>query len=394
MPLYQYEGWDMASRSVKGKRGAVSEQALYEVLKAEGIFLTRCLRLDGVSRPQKMLKPIELSEFCRQIAVMTGSGITMSRALGILCMGAEEKRLKAIYGYLQKRMKQGCPVSDAMEEMGIFPEMMVNMFRAGEASGKMDQTVAELAEHYQKEHRMKTRIQAAVQYPKVLCLAAIASILIVFLVVIPTVEPLFEGMDLPFITKVLMKFSGFVKEKWYIAIVLLCLPAAVWQAMLSNERFRCLWDKEKLFLPVIGKQMKIIYTARFSRSQSSLYASGLPMLLCLEIAGRAIGNRYLEKQFSEVIKQVQGGEMLSRAIQNVEGLDKKLSSIIFVGEETGKLDNMLESVADGYEYESDMALTRLIGLMEPAMILVMGVVIGIILLGIMIPMWNMYGYIG
>ena len=140
--------------------------------------------------------------------------------------------------------------------------------------------------------------------------------------------------------------------------------------------------------------MKIIYTARFSRSQSSLYASGLPMLLCLEIAGRALGNRYLEKQFSEVIKQVQGGEMLSRAIQNVEGLDKKLSSIIFVGEETGKLDNMLESVADGYEYESDMALTRLIGLMEPAMILVMGVVIGIILLGIMIPMWNMYGYIG
>ena len=118
------------------------------------------------------------------------------------------------------------------------------------------------------------------------------------------------------------------------------------------------------------------------------------MLLCLEIAGRALGNRYLERQFSEVIKQVQGGEMLSRAIQNVDGLDKKLASIIFVGEETGKLDNMLEGAADGYEYESDMALTRLIGLIEPVMILVMGVIIGIILLGIMIPMWNMYGYVG
>ena len=167
-------------------------------------------------------------------------------------MGAEEKRFRTIYGYLQTRVKQGCPVSDAMEEMGIFPEMMVNMFRAGEASGKMGQTVAELAEHYQKEHRMKTRIQAAVQYPKILCLAAIASILIVFLLVIPTVEPLFEGMELPLITKILIKFSSFIKERWYIAIVLLCLPAAVWQTMLSNEKIRCLWDKEKLFLRVIG----------------------------------------------------------------------------------------------------------------------------------------------
>ncbi len=118
------------------------------------------------------------------------------------------------------------------------------------------------------------------------------------------------------------------------------------------------------------------------------------MLLCLEIAGRTLGNHYLEKQFSEVIKQVQNGEMLSRAIQNVDGLDKKLASVIFVGEETGKLDKMLESVANGYEYESDMALTRLIGLIEPVMILVMGVIIGIILLGVMVPMWNMYGYIG
>lgn len=394
MPVYQYEGWDMASRPVKGKRGAVSEQALYEVLKAEGIFLTRCMRMDGISGTQKMLKPIELSEFCRQIAVMTGSGITLSRALGILRTGTEEKRLRSIYECLQKRMKQGCPISDAMEEMGIFPEMMVNMVRAGEASGKMEQTMRELVDHYQKEHRMRTRIQAAVQYPKILCLAAVASILTVFLVVIPTVEPLFEGMELPLLTKILMGFSGFVKEKWYAAIILMCLPAAVWQTMLSNEKFRCLWDKVKLSLPVIGEQFKIIYTARFSRSQSSLYASGLPMLLCLEIAGRALGNRYLERQFSKVIKQVQNGEMLSRAIQNVDGLDKKLASVIFVGEETGKLDKMLESVADGYEYESDMALTRLIGLIEPIMILVMGVIIGIILLGVMIPMWNMYGYIG
>ncbi len=394
MPLYQYEGWDMASRSVKGKRSAVSEQALYEILKDEGIFLTRCMRLDGKSRPQKMLKPMELSEFSRQIAVMTGSGITLSGTMGILRTGTEEKRLRTIYGYLQKRMKQGCPMSNAMEEMGIFPEMMVNMFRAGEASGKIEQTAAKLAEHYQKEHRMKTRIEAAVQYPKILCLVAVASVLMIFLVVMPTVEPLFKGMELPLITKILMKFSDFIKEKWYFAVFLSCLPAAIWQTLLSSEKFRCLWDKEKLYLPVIGKQLKIIYTARFSRSQSSLYASGLPMILCLEIASKTLGNRYLARQFSEVVKQVQSGEMLSRAIQDVDGLDKKLASAIFVGEETGKLDKMLESIADGYEYESDMALSKLIGLIEPAMILVMGVMIGIILLGVMIPMWNMYGYIG
>ncbi len=199
MPLYQYEGWDMASRPVKGKQSAASEQALYEVLKAEGIFLTRCMRLDGIGGTQRMLKPIELSEFCRQTAVMMGSGITLSRALGILRTGTEGKRSRFIYGYLQKRMKQGCPMSSAMEEMGIFPEMMINMVQAGESSGKMEQTMTELANHYQKEHQIRTRIQTAVQYPKILCLAAVASVLTIFLVVIPTVEPLFEGMELPLV---------------------------------------------------------------------------------------------------------------------------------------------------------------------------------------------------
>lgn len=394
MPLYRYEGRNAASKVVTGERSAVNEQALYEALKMDGIFLTECSQADGGVSHKKHLKPMQLSEFARQIATMTGSGITLSRAMSIMQTGLEDKRLSAIYSDIQRQIQQGRPLSEAMENTGVFPDMMLNMFRAGEASGQMEKTASKLATHYQKEHRMNNRIKSATLYPKILGVVAVAAVLIIFLVVMPTIEPLFEGMTLPAITKFLMAFSRFIKTEWYFAILIAVFPFALWQVLMASSAFRYRWDKRKLRLPVIGKQLRIIYTARFSRNQSSLYTSGLSMIKSLEIAGKTLGNEYIEEQFKEVIRLVRGGEMLSRAIQNVDGFDKKLAPTIYVGEETGKLDTMLESIADNYEYESDIALTRLTGMIEPAMIVVMGVVIGAIMIGVMLPLWNMYGNVG
>lgn len=394
MPLYHYEGRNQASQVVKGDRSAPDEQALYEALRDEGIFLMECSIAGSGAEHQKHLKPMQLSEFSRQIATMTGAGITLSRAMTIMQTGLENKRLLAVYSDIQKQIQQGRPLSEAMENTGVFPEMMLNMFRAGEASGQMEKTAAKLADHYQKEHRMNNRIRSATLYPKILAGVAVLAILIIFLVVMPTIEPLFEGMDLPAITKFLMAFSKFIKTRWYVAILACIFPFALWQVLMASDAFRYRWDRRKLKLPIIGKQLRIIYTARFSRNQSSLYTSGLSMIKSLEIASKTLGNNYIAEQFKEVIRKVRGGEMLSRAIQNVDGMDKKLAPTIYAGEETGRLDTMLESIADNYEYESDIALTRLTGMIEPAMILVMGLIIGLILMGVMLPLWNMYGNIG
>lgn len=345
------------------------------------------------NRWRKKLDALELSEFCRQIAAMTGSGIPLSHALGILQLGEDDRKICAVYESLQKQMHQGSPVSDAMENSGMFPEMMINMFRAGEASGRIKETSAKLAEHYEKEHRMNSRIRAALLYPEIVSVTAIMAVLVIFLVVMPTIEPLMEGMEVPVITRFLMAFSNFIGTRWYFAILIAVMPAIGWKALSKNKRFRYWWDKEKLHIPMIGRQLRIIHTARFARSQSSLYSSGLPMIDSLKIAGRTLNNSYLERQFSKVVYKVQNGEMLSSAIKTVDGLDKKLAPIIFVGEETGKLDTMLESIADSYEYESDAAMSKIVSLIEPAMILILGAIICVIMVGIMLPLWNMYGYI-
>lgn len=191
MGIYQYEGRDIDSRVRRGRRSAAGEQELYELLKEEGIFLTMCRKVDEEMGHRDCLKPLQLSEFCRQLAAAVGAGIPIARAFDIIQVGSRGKRLSAIYGEIQSQICQGRPLSDALEASGVFPDMMVNMFRAAETSGRFRETAAKLAVHYQKEHRMNSRIENAVLYPKILCVAAVAMILVVFLVVMPTVEPLF-----------------------------------------------------------------------------------------------------------------------------------------------------------------------------------------------------------
>ena len=335
-----------------------------------------------------------LSDMCRQIGVMTGAGITMAKAMEILKNTTENKRIARIYGELEDRIKQGYPIGDSMEALGVFPEMAVNMIRAAEVSGQLEKTANNLAEHYRKEHRTMTQMKAATMYPKILCIMAITIVLFVFLVIMPMVEPLFSGVELPLVTRILMRISAFLKHDWHIVAAGMVVIIFLEPLVLSIHSVKGAIDKMILYVPIIGKQMKTIYTARFARSLSGLYASGIPMVIGLEITSRTIGNRYLETQILDVVRAVENGASLSHAIDSVHGLDKKLPAVIFVGEETGKLDMMLLSLAEGYEHEAEIAINKLVSLIEPLMIVVIGIVVAVILLGIMIPMWSLYEYIG
>ena len=335
-----------------------------------------------------------LSDMCRQIGVMTGAGITMAKAMEILKNTTENKRIARIYGELENRIKRGYPIGDSMEALGVFPEMAVNMFRAAEVSGQLEKTANDLAEHYRKEHRTMTQMKAATMYPKILCIMAITIVLFVFLVIMPMVEPLFHGVEFPLVTRILMRISVFLQQDWHIAAAVLVVIILLEPVILSIHSVKFMIDKMILYVPIIGKQMKTIYTARFARSLSGLYASGIPMVIGLEITSRTIGNRYLETQILDVVCAVENGASLSHAIESVHGLDKKLPAVIFVGEETGKLDMMLLSLAEGYEHEAEIAINKLVSMIEPLMIVVIGIVVAVILLGIMIPMWSLYEYIG
>lgn len=325
---------------------------------------------------------------------MTGAGITLSAALEILRDGTENRRMKEIYQELGRQIHHGISASDAMQYMRIFPDAAVHMCHSGEVSGKFTEIMKQLSEHYQKEHQINRKIRESLIYPKILLLVSVVSVLFVFLVVMPMVEPLMREMELPVLTKLLMWSSHMIIRYWHMVLLFLILLAVFGMILEQNRKYCAFRDMVKLKAPLTGKQWVLIYTCRFAKSLSMLYASGLPVPETLEIAGRTLGNIYLENQFERVAKRVRNGEMLSSAIKAVNGLDKKLSAVILVGEETGKLDVVLANIAKTYEFESDAAISGLIRMIEPAMIMIMGVLMGLILLGIMLPVWNMYNFVG
>jgi type IV pilus assembly protein PilC len=194
-------------------------------------------------------------------------------------------------------------------------------------------------------------------------------------------------------TTILLAISNFVKNRWYVIVLVVVIAYIFLRVLFAIPAFKYHKDKMTLKLPVFGKLLKVIYTARFARTLSSLYSAGISIINCLQISKNTIGNAYIEQQFDKVIADVKSGENLSTAIDNVDGFTKKLSSTIMVGEETGSLEGMLVSCADQMEYDSELALNKMVAYIEPAMIVVMAVVVGFVIISVIQPIYGSYATI-
>ena len=341
------------------------------------------------------LTPRQLSEFCRQLGTLLGAGVPLVRALNL--MQAEETikpKQKAIYENMIRSVRRGNSFADTMKDQGdAFPELLINMFRAAQESGRMDQTALRMAEHYQKEYRLSAKIKSATLYPKILCGVIVVVVMILFCYIMPKFMDVFANLELPAVTVALMAASGFMKRNWLWVLFGLAVLYVIAKAVLELPKIRLEVDRIKLKIPKIGILIQTIYTARFARTLCSLYTSGLPIVTALQVSKDTIGNRYLESQFDETIAMVRRGESLSDALAHIDGFHKKLAGNVAIGEETGSLDTMLISAADNFEYESEQAISRLISFLEPAMIIVMAVIVGMIMIAVMLPLLNMYAEI-
>ena len=345
-------------------------------------------------KKQKELGTAKLSVFFNQFSVLVSSGLPAPKALEVMETDETDKRFSLACQDLKQLMTGGMSIGDAMEETGCFPELAVQMIRSAEMGGHLGAATMRLSAHYEKEHRTEGKIRGAMLYPKILLLMMVFLILFVFLAILPTLEPLLADVKLPLLTKRLMDISRFLYEYRYFIPAAALLLIVLWKYLITRPGIRYEYDRMLCLLPVIGKQMKIICTARFCENMSSLYSSGLPIPYCLKYTMGTIGNRYLDGKIQVIMQHVGNGKLLSEAIRESGGFDKKLAAVIITGEESGRLDDMLKRLAENYEHEADLALTKLTDLLEPAMILVIGVFTGLLILGIMEPMWNMYGSIG
>lgn len=338
-----------------------------------------------------------LAEFCRQMTAMTGAGITVARTLEIMADDETNRRQeRKIYRKLHQRIWQGESLSGAMKGCGsVFPPLLIFMFRAAEAGGNLPEVSEKMADYYERQHKRSIKLKNAVLYPRILLVMLVVVTVFMLLWVLPKFEGLFAGMEkLPLSTRILFGTGNFVQSNWFI------LPAAAAAAVMlvwiagHIRPVRRMMAGCKVHFPVLGKLYRTIYTARFAGTLSFLYASGVPMMQALKYAGNTVGNEWITGQFTDLLEAVREGETLSDALERIDGFHKKLASAVRVGEESGSLDRMLLSMADTLDYEAEMAADRMIAMLEPLMIILLGGMVGFVMLAVLQPIYSSYEMLG
>ena len=392
MIYYKYRAQDEAGKTITGVMQAQDELDLHERLKQDKKYLIQA-KAQSDKKNIKRLKSNVVSDFAKNIGELLGAGVTLVKALKII---SEDESIKPkereIYGGLLKQVRSGVSLSEAMASLGdAFPSLFINMIKSAENSGSMDKVALQMASHYEKDYRLKQKVKSSMTYPKILCVLIVVVVAIIMGYVIPQFQDLFAQMQtLPVSTTILLGISNFVKNKWYVIIIIAVIIYIAFRIIFAIPAVKYIKDKLELKLPVIGKLRRVIYTARFARTLSSLYSAGISIINCLQIARNTIGNSYIEKQFDKVIADVRGGSNLSESIDKVDGFTKKLSSSIMVGEETGALDTMLVSIANQMEYDAELAMNKLVSYLEPAMIVVMALIVGFVIISVIQPIYGSY----
>ena len=340
----------------------------------------------------KKIKLKDISLFCKQMSVMLESGIPLNNAVDILEQQATSKNLKSSLKIVSKSLKEGSQLSKAMlDQEGMFPDLLIRMVQAGEKTGKLDEVLEKMSEHYNKELKTSRQIRGAMIYPAVLAFLAVAAVLALLYIVIPSFSGIFEqsGMDMPLPTRIVLAASNFVRSYWYILFGVTGILVFLFLRYRSTEAGRYQLDRLKLWLPVIKGPMQKIVTARFASTLAILTSAGIPLVEAIESAAATTNNAVVIEKMKIANEGLQKGERLTGMITSTGLFPPMMLSMVKIGEESGSLESMLIKTSDYYEEELETAIKQLLSLLEPAMIIVMGVIIGGIVASVMLPMFEL-----
>ncbi|MDR1674808.1 MAG: type II secretion system F family protein [Oscillospiraceae bacterium] len=382
MKSFSYTARDASGKTVNGVLTAETPIDFEDKVRAKGLRVVNFTESD--SQTKKTLhkfKTKELAFNCRQLAAMLTSGLTLVRALDILYKEQPTEKTKQIWLDIYENVQKGQTFSDSLSmQDGAFPPLLISMIAAGESSGSLDVIMQRMSDHYAKENKLNNKVKGAMVYPIILLVLTVAVVLVLFTFVMPTFAGMFDNPDdMPALTKVMMGLSDFVRTRWYVLLAITLVLVFGFTYGLKVPAVRIKWDRFILKIPMIGKLIVKVYIARFARTMSSLYSSGIPMVECLQRSSAILGNAYILSKFTEnVIPEVKQGEPLSAALQRADCFESMFYSIIFVGEESGALDEILEKTSDYYDDESDAAIQRMVSMLEPVMIIVLGVIVGLV----------------
>lgn len=401
MPKYKYTAIDINGNDIKETIFAGNMAEFNSVLKEKNQF---CVTVQEISEDDKIIsrsnssviKMKDVSIFCKQFSTMLSSGITIVKSLDVLYRQAEKERIKAILLRVYEQVQVGKSLSDAMKNVdGAFPAFMISMVEAGEMSGSLDKVMSRLAAHYEKELKLKNKVSSAMVYPIILSVVGLSVVFILFTFVMPNLMSMFgDAQNLPLITKVLFALSNLIRTNWVIIIVIfvgLIMGISFLRHLKGVRRFI---DKVKLFTPGFGKLYIKVLASSFCRTMSSVFSSGMSLITSLELTANVLNNSYVNERMLDVIDEIRSGGALSSALSKTDIFPQMMITMLSVGEESGALDDILEKTSDFYDIEADDAIQKMVTMLEPIMIVILGIVIGVVVIGIMAPIYGMYQNIG
>ena len=401
MANFRYQVVDANGKTTEGVLEAASIGEATRKLKSDGKYVSS-LTLDkgpglaGMEIGSPKLSTKDLVLITRQLSSLLSAGITVVRALDMLYQQVESKKAKKCIGEIYEAVQSGRSLSEAFrEQKGVVPNIFISMISAGEESGRLDEVMERLAEHFQKDSKLRNKISGAMVYPKILAgLTAVISIgLLTFLV--PSIEETIVGLggELPGLTKALIAISNSITGFWYIYILVVLAIVFGFKAWRASEKGAETWSKLMLTIPVVGKATKMNASARFTRTVSTLLRSGISVLQAVEITEKSLDNVILEKKLSEARTEIRKGSSLSKSIRGITEFPPMIYAMVSIGEESGTLDQILEKAADYFEDEADAATQKMTAALEPCMIIIMAIIVGLVVGGIGMPILTMAQWI-
>lgn len=385
MPVFSYRGYDSNGRPVKGIIESSGPNEAVLRIKEKGIFPSEINRSENVSPPlyQRLIdsKPLFLTNITRQLSILLSAGVPLVDALQSISR-VERGYFKALLMAIKERVTSGASLNKALEDFrSIFPEFYIQMVRAGEESGTLDKVLIMLADFLDKREDIKSRIRTAMIYPLVMIGVSFIVLSFLFTFVIPRIVKIFKDTNavLPLLTKMLIFISNLFIDYWWVLLILLVTGTLSIRWLLKKKG--SLIDRLLFVLPV--NTIRSLYYSRFARIMSLLIKGGLPLLRSLEISSGVTGNGYLALLIRTARQRVVEGQGLSSSL---EGFSPVFLQLIATGERSGRLGEAFERAADSYEEEFKRGINRMVSILEPSIILTMGLVVGLIVAAILIPM--------
>ncbi len=389
------------SKQVTGQIAAANREAAITALHQQNI---KPLSVHEVKAGKGLLarslgggkvKNRDLVIFTRELSTMVSAGVPLPRALGTLGDQSENKYFQEVIRGIDHQIESGAPLSDAMAKYPkVFSEVYINMVAAGEAGGILDDILKRLATQVEKDETIHKKIKAAMAYPIVILTITILAFFGIMIFILPKIAKIIKDLagpnaQLPVYTRVLLKISTFVQHDFIFIFV--ALAAAVWsfKHYIGTEHGKYVWHGFLLRVPIFGPVVAKIVVARFSRTFASLMGSGVSILEALEVTGKAVGNKVIQKELADIAANVKNGQPLGKQLMEAPFFPPIVGQMMSVGEETGKIDQVLVKVADFYEEEVDTVIDSLASIIEPVMIIVLGAIVGVIAASVMGPIANL-----